>query len=173
MTESVQIIGNMVDVLIQKSPKDEVIARFTGDFNFYGYDTQVAPLGLPAEPFAHLPAVFAAVLKGFRPWLIFSKKTLFKKAHNHLNQNEVDQIIDWLHQHGFSMIADNFAQLNQSKTVMVNDYAPSFLKPIFTGSGTSWILDLCIYPIWSKKFNIWYDKNPFGEIDHKTMVAQL
>jgi hypothetical protein len=171
--ESIEILDKMLRQLTQKSPNSELIVRFTGDFNFYGYDTQVGPLGLSAEPFAHLPAVFWAVLKGFRPWLLFSQKTIFNKAHNHLNQNEVDKVANWLHQHGFSMSTDGFGRLNQSKTVMVNEFAPSFVKPIFKGSGTSWILDLCIYPTWTSKFNIWYDSEPYGDIDHKTMIAQL
>jgi len=172
-TQSVQIIDKMLEVLVEKKAGAELIARFTGDFNLYGYDTQIGPFGLPAEPFGHLPAVFYAVLTGFRPWLIFTKKVIFRKVENGLNKNEVNQVKDWLIAHRFSMVADNFTKLNQSKTVLINEFAPSFLKFAFKGAGTSWILDLCIYPLWSKKFNIWYDLEPFGFMDHKTMIVQL
>lgn len=172
-TASVEIIDKMIQVLTEKKSEAELIARFTGDFNFYGYDTLTGPFGLAAEPFAHLPAVFIAVLAGFRPWLIFTRKAIFSPVENSLNKTEVNQFKDWLISSKFSIMTDNFGKLNQSKTVMINDLAPSFLKFAFKGCGTSWILDLCIYPLWSKKFNIWYDPKPFGFVDHKTMIVQL
>jgi len=170
--ESVELVQQMTDQLSKFKQEQEMIVRFTGDFNIYGYDTHQGPFGMKAEPWAHLPAVISALLYGFRPLDIFKGK-LFTIGKNQANLNEFKKVQAWLISKSFVISTDSYNEIKKSKTVMVEEFAPSFTKRLFKGAGTSWILDMCIYPVWSRKFNIWYEKEPFGDIDHETLIVQL
>lgn len=170
--DSVELVQQMIDQLSRFKNEQELIVRFTGDFNIYGYDTHQGPFGMKAEPWAHLPAVISALIYGFRPLDIFKGK-LFTIGKNQANLNEFKKVQAWLKSKSYVISTDSYNEIKKSKTVMVEEFAPSFTKRIFKGAGASWILDMCIYPIWSRKFNIWYEKEPFGDIDHETLIVQL
>jgi hypothetical protein len=170
--DSVKIMDQMIKSISKFKKSEELIVRFTGDFNLYGYDTLRGPFGMKSEPWSHLPAVISALLSGFRPLSLFSGK-IFKIGKNTPNLIEVDKVKAWLKTRGYGIATDTDNNLKQSKTVMVEEFAPSFIKRLFKGAGASWVLDMCIFPAWGRKFNIWYDKEPFGDIDHETLIIQL
>jgi hypothetical protein len=172
LNRSLNILNQMKRALEHTLPDCKVITRFTGDFNFYGYDTRYGLFGLSAEPFSHFPALISGLILGFKPWKHSQNKVLFEEGRNIPNLLELQNVEKLAEGKGFSLLKNSKEVFETTKTIEVTDFIPKPIKTFFKGSKVSWSLDHCFAPK-DKKVSMSFEDEPFGDFDHKTLSVGI
>jgi hypothetical protein len=171
-------INNFADLVEsqqrENKPVAMLITRLTGDFNPYGVNTLRGPLGLVSgNPWSFLQHAAYGALSGWRPWRLLQGKSMFVKGGNPYNVAESEQMMNFARQRQIRPATDSFGRRFVTMQTQLSDYAPGLTKPLFSGGAIDWSLDFCFYPEHEGWVYSYVDSEPYGEIDHKSLVVSL